>query len=401
MAHPSDPRATPLRALPLLLVLVTTACATVSPPPSASPPAVDRELATRQVSGELDDLHDAAAHADESRYFAHFAPSGVFLGTDATERWDLGAFRAYAHPRFSAGKGWVYRVKRRAVTVSDDGDTAWFDEDLLGEKAGPTRGSGVLVRRDGRWLLAQYNLAFTVPNDRFEELRRLLASPPSVDLATRYKAVYEQATAAATGGDFARATTLLEALVPEAKTRPDDDLEFWLHNELTWLRWAQADLHGALAEVDQAKATLDHALLADHRRRALRLHELWDRSYLALELSQANAATRKTVALGPKANRAEYDALAKQADDRDGMAVLEAFFALGAGDGKAAAAAAKRVDVAKDEDVQDLYVIASALDAAGDKEAAASVRGRICSARAYLMKPLIVHRLAQEGHGCV
>ena len=50
-------------------------------------------------------LVGAAAHAHEPRYFAHFAPEAVFLGTDAAERWDLGAFRAYAHPHFAQGKG--------------------------------------------------------------------------------------------------------------------------------------------------------------------------------------------------------------------------------------------------------------------------------------------------------
>ena len=388
-----------MRTLALLLVLESTACASAAPPEPRRPP-IDRDLAAREVGRELDDLHDAAAHADEARYFAHFAPTGVFLGTDAAERWDVSAFRAYAHTRFSAGQGWVYHAQRRSVTVVDDGSTAFFDEDLLGERAGPTRGSGVLVLQRGRWLIAQYNLAFTIPNDRFAELHALLASPPPVDFQTRTKAAYDQATAAATGGDFARAAALLEGLVPEAKTRPDDATEFWLHNELTWLRWAQNDMHGALDEVDRAKATLDHSLLPDDRRRALRLHELWDRSYLTLELSQAATLTGKMLALSAAASRSEYDRLARQAADRDGMAVLEAFFALGARDTRAAAAAAKRVDLAKDDDVQDLYVVALALDAAGDKNAADGVRARICSGRAYLMKPIIVHRLAEEGHGC-
>jgi len=74
----------------------------------------------------LDDLHDAAARADEERYFAHFARGGVFLGTDATERWDVAAFRAYAHPHFARGKAWSLRGVRRNVAVR--GDLAWFDE---------------------------------------------------------------------------------------------------------------------------------------------------------------------------------------------------------------------------------------------------------------------------------
>lgn len=42
-----------------------------------------------------------------------------------------------------------------------------------------------------------------------------------------------------------------------------------------------------------------------------------------------------------------------------------------------AADAAKRVDVSKNDDVEDLYLVYSALDAAGDKEGDAAVKKRI------------------------
>ena len=145
------------RALRLLLCSVVSACAT-------APIPVDS--ASLRVSAEavLDDLHLAASEADEERYFGHFAPEGVFLGTDATERWSVEEFRAYARPHFSAGKGWTYRATERHVRVSPDGKTAWFDERLHNEKYGEVRGSGVLVW-DGRWRIAQYNLSFPIPNE--------------------------------------------------------------------------------------------------------------------------------------------------------------------------------------------------------------------------------------------
>src|SRR5919204_5443286 len=83
--------------------------------------------AEQAIASALDDFHDAAARADEDRYFAHFAPGGVFLGTDATERWDVAAFRAYAHPHFAKGKAWSFRAVRRAVVVHEGGRVAWFD----------------------------------------------------------------------------------------------------------------------------------------------------------------------------------------------------------------------------------------------------------------------------------
>jgi hypothetical protein len=150
---------------PLLLASALAACAHGPRGPAAE----------QAVASALDDFHDAAARADEDRYFAHFAPGGVFLGTDATERWEAPAFRAYAHPHFARGKAWSFRAARRAVTVR--GDLAWFDEDLETQNLGPARGSGVLSLRDGKWLIEQYVLSITVPNARFRAVRDLLAAP--------------------------------------------------------------------------------------------------------------------------------------------------------------------------------------------------------------------------------
>ena len=145
------------------LSLALLACAHVSPVPRP------------EVAAVLDDFHDAAARADEARYFGHFAADGVFLGTDAGERWDVPSFRAYAHPHFAKGKAWSFRGVRRRVTVR--GDTAWFEEDLETPNLGPARGSGVLVFSDGRWLIEQYVLSITVPNERLRSVRELLAAP--------------------------------------------------------------------------------------------------------------------------------------------------------------------------------------------------------------------------------
>jgi SnoaL-like domain len=126
------------------------------------------------VARTLDDLNDAAARADEERYFSLFAPGGVFLGTDATERWDVPSFRAFAHPYFARGKAWNFKATRRAVTVR--GDVAWFDEDLATPNLGPARGSGVLVRTPEGWKVAQYVLSITVPNDKMKAVKDLIDS---------------------------------------------------------------------------------------------------------------------------------------------------------------------------------------------------------------------------------
>jgi len=136
---------------------------------------VDDAAIAREMGATLDAWHAAAARADEAAYFSFFAKDAVFLGTDARERWDVEAFRAYAHPHFAKGKAWSFRAVRRKIAVR--GDLAWFEENLETPNLGPARGSGVLVRRDDRWLIEQYVLSITVPNDRFREVRELLASP--------------------------------------------------------------------------------------------------------------------------------------------------------------------------------------------------------------------------------
>ena len=288
------------------------ACGAPPPPqtPTATPAVVaDWGVAVVAIGRELDDFHDAAAHADEARYFAHLADDAVFLGTDATERWDVAAFRTFAHPYFAKGKAWSFHATRRAITVSEDGHFAYFDEDLATEDLGPARGSGVLALHGGAWKIAQYNLAVVVPNERFAELRALLShpAPPKVEpFEARNKAAYQRATEAAARGDLAAGERELSALVDEALAREGDDAAFWLHNELTWLRWGEGDLVGALGEVDGAKSALLRARLPEKDSARIGLHEKWDRAYLLLELAGEAPPTLRAKALAA-ANEARAD----------------------------------------------------------------------------------------------
>jgi hypothetical protein len=177
-AHPSTRSAkracgARLPFLALLPALAVAACASSPVPP-------EKEA----IRAMLDDWNDAAAHADEARYFGHFASEAVFLGTDDAERWDVAAFRAYAHPYFAKGKGWSYRAVRRDITVAAGASVAWFDEELARPDEtqhkiglGPARGSGVVVKRDGEWRIAQYNLTFTVPNKLIDDAKNAGAPP--------------------------------------------------------------------------------------------------------------------------------------------------------------------------------------------------------------------------------
>jgi hypothetical protein len=122
----------------------------------------------QQVAAVLDDWHQAASVADEGRYFQHFAVNGIFMGTDATERWTAAEFRSWAKPYFDRKKAWSFKARDRHIDFSPDGKIAWFDEMLDTPNMGVCRGSGVLIlsgpesQRD--WKIAQYNLSIAIPN---------------------------------------------------------------------------------------------------------------------------------------------------------------------------------------------------------------------------------------------
>ena len=134
-------------------------------PESLTGKTLFRTLESFRVSAALEDFHVAASKADTPRYFSHFSPDAIYMGTDATERWTVGEFREFVEPYFSKGTGWTYVSRERNTFVAPDGQTAWFDEILDNESYGLTRGTGAFVRTDAGWKLTQYHLTIPVPND--------------------------------------------------------------------------------------------------------------------------------------------------------------------------------------------------------------------------------------------
>jgi hypothetical protein len=128
------------------------------------------------VAAVLDDWHEAASVANEARYFGHFAANGVFMGTDATERWTVTEFRAWAKPHFQRKSAWSFKPRDRHVEFSADGKLAWFDEMLDTPNLGVCRGSGVLVLTGKAWKIAQYNLSIPIPNDLADAIVKEIAA---------------------------------------------------------------------------------------------------------------------------------------------------------------------------------------------------------------------------------
>jgi len=131
-----------MRSLALLCLLLTTHLQAAE----SSPEAV------------LDNVHTYAANADWDNYFALYTDDALFLGTDASERWTMAEFAAYARPT----KGWRYQATDRHLLRH--GDVIAFDELLDSPAYGQSRGSGVLLNTPTGWRILQYHLSFPIPN---------------------------------------------------------------------------------------------------------------------------------------------------------------------------------------------------------------------------------------------
>ncbi len=188
------------------------------------------------------------------------------------------------------------------------------------------------------------------------------------DQRRRIAAEYSAATAAAFRGDLARAAEIFAGHVAAAGRDPEK--EFWPHNQLTWVRWAEDDLAGALVEADQQRATA--LRVKDKKKRlGLLLHALWDKAYLLRELASRQPKESRAPTLSyALATKAEYE---KAKPDDEGVPIIEAWFALLDGDGAAAKKAIEKVDFEKRDDVQDLWIIWRALKAGGDDATAQKV----------------------------
>ncbi len=119
----------------------------------------------------LDKWHQDAASCHHSAYIGAMSPTGVFIGTDATEYWTEKEFGVWSKPYFDRGKAWTFKAVSRHIFLGKDGSTAWFDE-LLSTQMGICRGSGVLQKSGGEWKIEQYVLSATIPNDEMKAVTR-------------------------------------------------------------------------------------------------------------------------------------------------------------------------------------------------------------------------------------
>lgn len=82
------------------------------------------------VNIAMDRWHKAAATADEDAFFGAMTEDGIYVGTDAAERWGRDEMRVWSKQFFDRESAWDFTPLSRQVYLSDDGQLAWFEENL-------------------------------------------------------------------------------------------------------------------------------------------------------------------------------------------------------------------------------------------------------------------------------
>lgn len=124
------------------------------------------------LNSMIDSWHANASKANFNEYFDVTTDNFVFLGTAPGERWAKSEFMNFSKPYFDKGKAWDFQPINRNWIFSDDKKVAWFDE-YLNTWMNTCRGSGVVVKKNGKWMLAYYNLTVLIENEKMPEFLKL------------------------------------------------------------------------------------------------------------------------------------------------------------------------------------------------------------------------------------
>ncbi len=135
-----------------------------------------KQDAEKEVNQLMDNWHLAAARADEDTFFGSMATNGIYIGTDATERWTRDEMKKWSKKYFDRESAWDFKPIERKVYFSSDQKTVWFNE-TLNTWMGICRGSGTLTKDSSGWKIHQYHLSVTIDNDLIDGFIKLVGAP--------------------------------------------------------------------------------------------------------------------------------------------------------------------------------------------------------------------------------
>lgn len=131
------------------------------------------ESTKNDINQLLNTWHKAAADADYETYFNLLAENAVFVGTDSSEVWTKIDFENFSKPYFDNGKAWAFTPIKRHIYLNKYDDSISFDE-TLDTWMGVCRGSGLIEKINNTWLIKHYVLSITVPNDKVNEVIKVI-----------------------------------------------------------------------------------------------------------------------------------------------------------------------------------------------------------------------------------
>lgn len=135
-----------------------------------------------QINTMLDTWHKSASEANFETYFGAMTNKSIFIGTDASENWNITEFKEFSKPYFDKGTAWDFMPLERNMYVYKNGKIAWFDE-LLDTWMGVCRGSGVLKKNEGIWEIEHYVLSLTIPNENIKSIQKINKEKDSLFLS--------------------------------------------------------------------------------------------------------------------------------------------------------------------------------------------------------------------------
>lgn len=202
------------------------------------------------------------------------------------------------------------------------------------------------------------------------------AAPAADDPHKLHLDARNKAAKAAESGDLEAAANAFVSIMPALAKHPELQDEFWAHNAMMMIRAGQGDPAAAWAENDQATLAAERGTWAtpEQRKELAFQKDRWHRAYLTRMLAESRSGSTKAALVQyAEASLAEY----RTKGFPDSIAILDAYFAALDGKKDAALAAAKKVDVTKNDDIEDLYLVVVGLEAGGDHAAADAARARM------------------------
>ncbi|MEO7175245.1 MAG: nuclear transport factor 2 family protein [Saprospiraceae bacterium] len=125
------------------------------------------------IDSLLNQWHKAAAKADENVFFGSMTEDAVYIGTDETEFWKRDELKKWSEKYFARDSAWTFHPFERHIYISDDGQTAWWDEKLH-TGMGLCRGSGTWSLIGGNWKMRQFVLSLALPNDKLDAFKDMM-----------------------------------------------------------------------------------------------------------------------------------------------------------------------------------------------------------------------------------